>query len=82
MPQQVKSASETISRGEATILLGYVVDTMKKPTPKRGFYYFLHRQPADVAKEFGMSVLAVCNAMRRKLPDDEMAAMQKKAVNA
>lgn len=70
MPQAVKTLDETISRGEATILLSYITGTLKKPHPKGGFYAFLHRTPLDVAKEYKMSVEAVCRAMRRRLPED------------
>jgi len=70
MSQAVKTKDETISRGEAVILLSYITGTMKKPHPKGGFYYLLHRTPLDVAKEYRMSVEAVCRAMRRKLPED------------
>lgn len=69
-PRRVKNKDEEISRDEASILLSYVTGTLKKPHPKGGMYYYLHRTPLSVAQEYKMSVEAVCRAMRRKLPEE------------
>lgn len=69
MPRPLKTKEEDISRGEATILLNYITGTLKKPHPKGGFYYFLHRSPKDVAKEYGMTVDDLLAAARRKVAD-------------
>jgi len=69
-PSRVKNKDEEISRDEAKILLDFITTTLKKPQPKGGLYYYLHRTPLDVAKEYKMSVEAVCRAMRRRLPED------------
>lgn len=64
-----KKPTDKISRGEATILLEWIVDTLKKPFPRGGFYHFLHRTPDEVAREYNISVTAVLNSMRRELAD-------------
>lgn len=69
MPRKAKTADEEISRGEAVILLEWITGTLKKPQPKGGFYHLLHRQLADVAKEYGVKVEDVLKASRRKIAE-------------
>lgn len=67
MPRPAKTKDEEISRGEASILLVYVTDELRKPFPKGGFYHFLHRSPTSIAKEYGITVDQVLTAARRKV---------------
>lgn len=67
MGRPAKKSDEVVSRGEAIILLGWLVDTLKNPQPKGGFYHLLHRTPADIAKEYKVSVEDVLKASRRKI---------------
>lgn len=69
MPIQKKTSTEQITRGEAQILIRYLVDKLKNPPPKGGFYHLLHRTPQDVAKEYKISVSDVITAMRRTVED-------------
>lgn len=73
MPRPLKTKDEEISRSEATFLLWYVTDTLKKPHPKGGFYYFLHRSPAEIAKEYSITVEQVLAAARRKVASNAKA---------
>ena len=73
MPRPPKTKDEDISRSEATFLLWYVTETLKKPHPKGGFYHFLHRSPSEIAKEYKMSVEAVLTAARRKVAENVKA---------
>ena len=72
MPQEEKQPTDPISRGEAIILLRWLVDTMHFPSPKGGFYSLLHRTPQEVAEMYSKPELpikdtAIINAMRRKI---------------
>jgi hypothetical protein len=74
MTQEVKNPTDPISRGEAIILLRWLVDTMHKPSPKGGFYSLLHRTPQEVAEMYSTTELtitdtAIINAMRRKIAE-------------
>lgn len=73
MPRPAKTKDEDISRGEASILLAYVTEKLKKPFPKGGFYHFLHRSPADIAKEYNITVDQVLTAARRKVIENAKA---------
>jgi len=73
MPRPAKTKDEDISRSEATFLLWYVTGELKKPSPRGGFYYFLHRSPADIAKEYKITVDAVLTAARRKVAENAKA---------
>jgi hypothetical protein len=69
MPQETRTTSEPITRGEAIILLRWLVDTLHKPSPKGGFYTLLHRTPQEVAAMYEVKETAVINAMRRKIAE-------------
>lgn len=73
MPRPLKTKDEEISRSEATFLLWYVTEELKKPHPKGGFYYFLHRSPAEIAKEYRITVDTVLTAARRKVAENAKA---------
>jgi len=71
--QETKTKTEPISRGEAIILLRWLVDTLHKPSPRGGFYSLLHRTPQEVAKMHDVTEVAVINAMRRKVAETQNA---------
>lgn len=69
MPRPAKTETDDISRGEAIILLEWLVGTLKHPQPKGGFYHLLHRSPTDVAKEYKVTVTELLKAARRRLAE-------------
>jgi len=73
MPRPLKTKDEEISRAEATFLLWHVTEKLKRPHPKGGFYYFLHRAPAEIAKEYKITVEDVLTAARRKVAENGKA---------
>lgn len=65
----IKPIDEELSREEAQLVLNWLVDTMKKPNPKRGKFHLVHRTPADVAKEYKVATEEVITASRRKVAE-------------
>lgn len=56
---------EKLSRGEAMWVVEWLVNKMKKPAPRGGFYAVLRKTPAEVAKEYNVPIEGVMTATRR-----------------
>lgn len=69
MPRRTKTTDEELSRDEAQLVLDWLVDEKKYPTPKRGKFHLLHRTPADVANEYKVKTEEVITASRRKVAE-------------
>ena len=69
MPQKMKSRNEVLSRDEAAMVCDWLVEKLHSPPPKGGRLHFLHRTPADIAKEYKLTEDAIIEASRRKVAE-------------